>query len=151
MLTRGMVEQAPGLRERKKRQTREALTRAALELFAERGYDETTLADVADAAGVSTRTIFAYFPCKEDILFCTLQVTRDALAQALADRSPGTDALAALRSSSPPPSTRRARSTASSGRWSQPIPRFRATSGLASESSRRSLPPRLRTTSAWTG
>ena len=92
-----MVEQAPGLRERKKRQTREALTRAALELFAERGYDETTLADVADAAGVSTRTIFAYFPCKEDILFCTLQVTRDALAQALADRSPGTDALAALR------------------------------------------------------
>jgi len=92
-----MVEQATGLRERKKRQTREALTRAALALFAERGYDETTLADIADAAGVSTRTIFAYFPSKEDILFCTIQVTRDALTQALTDRPPGTDALTALR------------------------------------------------------
>ena len=91
------MEQATGLRERKKRQTREALTRAALELFGERGYDETTLADIADAAGCSTRTIFAYFPGKEDILFCTLQTMRDALAQALAERPAGTDALAALR------------------------------------------------------
>jgi AcrR family transcriptional regulator len=88
---------ATGLRERKKRDTRDALTRAALELFVERGYDETTLAEIAEAAGVSTRTIFAYFPGKEDILFCTIETMRDALARALSERPAGTDALAALR------------------------------------------------------
>jgi AcrR family transcriptional regulator len=92
-----MTETAGGLRERKKRETREALTRAALALFVEHGYDETTLAEIADAAGVSTRTIFAYFPSKEDILFSTMETTRDALVLALAERPPGTDALAALR------------------------------------------------------
>jgi AcrR family transcriptional regulator len=92
-----MTGQATGLRERKKQETREALTRAALELFAERGYDETTLAEIAEAAGVSTRTIFAYFPGKEDILFCTTQTMLDALAAALADRPAGMDALTALR------------------------------------------------------
>jgi AcrR family transcriptional regulator len=86
-----------GLRERKKRQTRDALTRAALELFAERGYDETTLAEIAEAAGVSTRTIFAYFPGKEDILFATTQAMCDALTRALVERPAGTDTLTALR------------------------------------------------------
>jgi AcrR family transcriptional regulator len=92
-----MAQQATGLRERKKLQTREALTRAALELFVERGYDETTLAEIAESAGVSTRTIFAYFPGKEDILFSPMQMMLDALAQALAERPAGTDTLAALR------------------------------------------------------
>ncbi len=86
-----------GLRERKKQQTREALRRAAWALFAERGYDETTLADIADAAGVSTRTIFAYFPGKEDIVFCEFETMRGALAVALAERPEGQDALGALR------------------------------------------------------
>ena len=86
-----------GLRERKKRATREALVRAGLELFAERGYDNTTLAEIADAAGVSTRTIFAYFPSKEDILFSTLERMRDALVRALEQRPAGVDALTALR------------------------------------------------------
>jgi AcrR family transcriptional regulator len=88
---------ATGLRERKKRETREALARAGLELFAERGYDETTLAEIAEAAGVSTRTIFAYFPSKEDILFSTMQAMLEELARALAERPAGTDALSALR------------------------------------------------------
>ena len=88
---------ATGLRERKKRETREALSRTALELFAERGYDETTLAEIAEAAGVSTRTIFAYFPSKEDILFANTQAMCDALGHALAERPAGTDALTALR------------------------------------------------------
>src|SRR5262245_764988 len=92
-----MTEQATGLRERKKRETRAALACAGLELFVERGYDETTLAEIADAAGVSTRTIFAYFASKEDILFSTVQTMCDALAQALAERPAGTDALTALR------------------------------------------------------
>lgn len=92
-----MSEQATGLRERKKQATREALARAGLELFVERGYDETTLAEIADAAGVSPRTIFAYFSSKEDILFSTVQRMSDALARALAERPPGLDALSALR------------------------------------------------------
>ena len=92
-----MAESATGLRERKKRATRDALARAGVELFVERGYDETTLAEIAEVAGVSTRTIFAYFPSKEDILFATMQTMRDALAQALADRPAGTDALTALQ------------------------------------------------------
>ena len=92
-----MTGPATGLRERKKKATRETLARAALELFAERGYDETTLAEIAEAAGVSTRTIFAYFPSKEDILFSTLQTMCGSFSEALAERPAGTDALAALR------------------------------------------------------
>jgi AcrR family transcriptional regulator len=92
-----MTEPGTGLRERKKRETRDALTRAAFELFVERGYDETTLAEIADAAGVSTRTIFAYFPSKEDILFCSMEALRDALVLALAGRPAGVDALTTLR------------------------------------------------------
>jgi AcrR family transcriptional regulator len=92
-----VTEPATGLRERKKRETRDALVRAGLELFVQRGYDATTLAEIAEAAGVSTRTIFAYFPSKEDILFSTLQTMRDALAHALAERPAGQDALSALR------------------------------------------------------
>ena len=92
-----MTEQATGLRERKKRATREAIARAGVELFVERGYDETTLAEIAEAAGVSTRTIFAYFPGKEDILFAALQTMCEALVHALAERPAGIDALSALR------------------------------------------------------
>jgi AcrR family transcriptional regulator len=92
------VEQATtGLRERKKQQTREALARAGMELFVERGYEATTLAEIAEAAGVSTRTVFAYFPSKEDILFASFQAMREALARALAERPGGKDALTTLR------------------------------------------------------
>lgn len=91
------MEAAGGLRERKKQRTRETIARAALELFARRGYQETTLADIAEAADVSTRTIFAYFPRKEDILFCDYAAMRDSLARALAERPEGKDALGTLR------------------------------------------------------
>jgi len=91
------MDPAAGLRERKKQRTRDAISRAALELFAERGYQATTLAEIAAAADVSIRTLFAYFPCKEDMLFCDFQATRDALARALAERPGGKDALGTLR------------------------------------------------------
>jgi AcrR family transcriptional regulator len=92
-----MSEATSGHRERKKRQTRDAIARAALELFVERGYDATTLAEIAERAGVATRTIFAYFPSKEDILFCDFQAMRDQLARELAERPAGKDALGTLR------------------------------------------------------
>ncbi|HYR16536.1 MAG TPA: helix-turn-helix domain-containing protein, partial [Mycobacterium sp.] len=57
------------LRERKRLRTRQALVDAAAELFEQRGYDGTTIADIAAAADISTRTFFSYFASKEDILF----------------------------------------------------------------------------------
>jgi AcrR family transcriptional regulator len=87
----------PGLRERKKQRTRETIARAAHQLFAERGYQATTLPDIAAAADVATRTIFAYFPSKEDILFSELEEMKAALARALAERPEGTDALETVR------------------------------------------------------
>src|SRR6478735_8209425 len=87
----------PGLRERKKRRTRESIAAAAHRLFVEHGYHATTLPDIAEAADVSTRTIFAYFPSKEDILFSDFALMKDALAQALAERPEGQDALETVR------------------------------------------------------
>jgi AcrR family transcriptional regulator len=87
----------PGLRERKKQRTRETIARAAHQLFAERGYHATTLPDIAEAADVSTRTIFAYFPSKEDILFSDFPLMKATLAQALAERPEGEEALDTVR------------------------------------------------------
>jgi AcrR family transcriptional regulator len=87
----------PGLRERKKQQTRETIARVALRLFAERGYEHTTLADIADAADVSKRTIFAYFDSKEDILFCDEPIFYERLRQKLEQRPDGSTTVDALR------------------------------------------------------
>ena len=97
---------ALGLRERKKLQTREKIARVALKLFAERGYVHTTLADIAEAADVSPRTIFAYYEGKEDILFCEEGAFIDRLKQTLGDRPEGTttvDAIRSFLSALPPP------------------------------------------------
>jgi AcrR family transcriptional regulator len=87
----------PGLRERKKLQTRERIASVALDLFAERGYDHTTLAEIAEAADVSPRTIFAYFQSKEDILFCDEPLLYERLERTLRERPPGATTVDALR------------------------------------------------------
>jgi AcrR family transcriptional regulator len=87
----------PGLRERKKQQTRERIASVALDLFAERGYDHTTLAEIAEAADVSPRTIFAYFQSKEDILFCDEPLMYERLERTLRERPPGATTVDALR------------------------------------------------------
>ncbi|GAA4257361.1 TetR/AcrR family transcriptional regulator [Dactylosporangium darangshiense] len=77
-----------GLREEKKRQTRAALVEAAARLFAERGYDGTTVADIAAAANVSTRTFFSYFRAKEDVLFAGTDERLRAMEEAFAAAGP---------------------------------------------------------------
>jgi AcrR family transcriptional regulator len=94
-----------GLRERKKQQTREKIAQVALQLFAERGYDHTTLAEIAEAADVAPRTIFAYFESKEDILLCGERSFLDDLKRRLDERPAGrttVDALRAFLSEIPP-------------------------------------------------
>ncbi|HZO97737.1 MAG TPA: TetR family transcriptional regulator [Gaiellaceae bacterium] len=92
-----MHEGEAGLRERKKRRTREQIAAAALELFSARGYHATTVADIAAAAEVSERTVFSYFPSKEDVLFADHLSLEQGLAEALDGRPPGTPALDVLR------------------------------------------------------
>jgi AcrR family transcriptional regulator len=63
------LTRAPSLRDKHKNQTRRALRDAALKLFASQGYDATTTEEIAEKAGVSTRTFFRYFPTKEHVLY----------------------------------------------------------------------------------
>jgi AcrR family transcriptional regulator len=91
------TEVRPGLRERKKQKTRETIVNVALELFCKQGYEQTTIAEIADAAEISPRTIFAYFPSKEDILFSDIPERHERFAQTLEGRAAGVTALDALR------------------------------------------------------
>ena len=77
-----------GLRERKKQQTREAIAAAAMALFAERGFDAVTVAEVAQAADVSTATVFNYFPTKEDLVYSRFEAFEEALLAAIRERPP---------------------------------------------------------------
>jgi AcrR family transcriptional regulator len=86
-----------GRRERKKAQTRQALADAALRLFIEHGYDNVTVAQIADEADVSIATLFKHVPAgKEALIFDGGLERRQALVAAVRDRSAGTSVLAAL-------------------------------------------------------
>jgi AcrR family transcriptional regulator len=86
-----------GLRERKKQRTREAIVDAALRLFEERGFDQTTIADIAEAADIAPRTFFGYFPSKEDVVFADFPTHFEGLAARLRDRPGDETAIEAMR------------------------------------------------------
>src|SRR5215212_4864807 len=88
---------AAGLRERKKLRTRTEISDVATRLFAEHGFEEVTLSQIAAAAEVSIKTIFNYFGSKEDLYFDRAEEARDALVATIVDRDAGTTVLAAVR------------------------------------------------------
>jgi AcrR family transcriptional regulator len=85
------------LRERKKQRTREALLRAAVELFTTRGYDETTVDDIAAAVEVSQRTFFRYFANKEEAALAVEEMAVAHFVEAVRERPPHEAPLEALR------------------------------------------------------
>src|SRR3954464_6424010 len=86
-----------GLRERKKQATRELIADAAMQLFSRRGFDQVTVAEVADAAGVSEKTVFNYFPAKEDLVFPDGEARWAALLEEIRDRPQGTSLIDVFR------------------------------------------------------
>ncbi|UJA20306.1 TetR family transcriptional regulator [Thermoleophilia bacterium SCSIO 60948] len=88
---------AEGLRERKKQATRERIVHVGMELFAERGFDGTTVADIAAAADISPRTFFAYFPSKESLVFCDADEKLEIVRGWLRDRPAGANVIDAIR------------------------------------------------------
>ncbi|MCP3758257.1 TetR/AcrR family transcriptional regulator [Streptomyces sp. NPDC056773] len=99
-----MTDQRPasappaGLRERKKRRTRDALLRAALLLFIAQGYEETTVDEITDAVDVSQRTFFRYFANKEEVAFAVQDLVESHFFAALQARPPAEGPFEAMRS-----------------------------------------------------
>jgi AcrR family transcriptional regulator len=90
------MSQAPGLRERKKLQTRQLIAETARRLFAERSFESVTVADVARAADVSEATVFNYFPTKEDLFYSGLEAFEEELLTTIRERAPGESVVAAF-------------------------------------------------------
>lgn len=88
---------AVGLRERKKEQTRQQIFEAARRLFAERGFEAVTVAEVARAADVSEVTVFNYFPTKEDLFYGGMQFFEEQLLEAVRTRPRGETPVKALK------------------------------------------------------
>src|SRR4051812_8110535 len=91
-----MAEPGAGLRERKKHRTRREISDVATRLFERDGFEAVTLAQIADAAEVSVKTIFNYFGSKEDLYFDRAAELRESLLSTVRDRRAGTSVLDAL-------------------------------------------------------
>ncbi|MBM4793465.1 TetR/AcrR family transcriptional regulator [Streptomyces sioyaensis] len=87
---------AEGLRERKKRQTRQYISDVATGLFLERGFDAVTIAEIAGAAEVSVNTVYNYFPAKEDLFFDRSKGVADRLSRFVRGRAAGESAAVAV-------------------------------------------------------
>ena len=85
-----------GLRERKKQQTRELIAETARRLFAQRGFDHVTVAEIARLADVSETTVFNYFPTKEDLVYWRMAAFDEQLLDAIRNRPAGASILAAF-------------------------------------------------------
>lgn len=84
-----------GLRERKRRLTRQRISDVATTLFATRGFDNVRVSEVADIVGVSEKTVYNYFPTKEAMVLDQADEVIERLAQALRDRDPSETVVAA--------------------------------------------------------
>ena len=91
-----MSQTSTGLRERKKQQTRQLIADTARRLFAKRGFEGVTVAEVARTADVAEATVFNYFPTKEDLFYSGLEAFEERLLAAIRERKPGESALAAF-------------------------------------------------------
>jgi AcrR family transcriptional regulator len=96
-MTRPVATTGESLRERKKRRTRATLAANAQRLFRERGFDRVTVAEIAESADVSVKTLFVYFGSKEDLVFADEFDLLDQIRERLATRSAGTTACSAIR------------------------------------------------------
>lgn len=86
-----------GLRESKKRETRQAISDQATRLFLAQGFEQTTISEIASAARVAKKTVTNYFPRKEDLALDHHEEFVASLARSVTERQPGESALAALR------------------------------------------------------
>jgi AcrR family transcriptional regulator len=86
-----------GLRETKKLATRQQIAEVAMRLFVQRGFERVTVAEVAADAGVSEKTVFNYFPTKEDLFFDEVPERARRLAEAIRSRPDGESIIATLR------------------------------------------------------
>ena len=87
----------PGLRERKKKRTRDLITQTARRLFADRGFHGVTVAEIAAEAEVAEGTVFNYFGSKEDLFFAGMEAFENALIAAVRDRPVGQSVVDAFR------------------------------------------------------
>ncbi|MFG2533162.1 TetR/AcrR family transcriptional regulator [Streptomyces sp. NPDC048516] len=90
-------EPALGLRERKKLETRFKIFQTAMDLFVAKGFDNVSVAQIAEASNVSKVTVFNYFPTKEDLVMTPLSEQSEDPGKAVRERAPGESAVAALR------------------------------------------------------
>jgi AcrR family transcriptional regulator len=91
------MESSVGLRASNKARTRLSISDTATRMFIEHGFEHVTVAQIAEAAQVSVKTVFNYFPSKEDLFFDRAREVRASLLAAVRERPQGTAALEALR------------------------------------------------------